>query len=98
MAYSVKLLKDAEKDLWSAYEWYEEKQQGLGQRFRREVSAYITRIGKNPFLFQVRFNEVFRFASLKIFPYLIVYKVNDNNKEVIVNAIFHCSRNPESFE
>src|SRR5690606_4407228 len=98
MAYTIKLLREAEKDLASAFEWYEEKQQGLGKRLQREMGACITRIRKNPYLFQARFKEVFRFAPLKIFPYLIVNKINENKGEIIVNAIFHCSRNPEIFE
>lgn len=98
MAYTVTLLNDAEEDLRLAYEWYEEKRRGLGNKLRREVGACITRISKNPYLFQVRFNEVFRFAPLKTFPYLLVYKVDDKKAEVIVNAIFHCSRDTEPFE
>jgi len=98
VTYTIKLLKEAEKDLSSACEWYEEKQLGLGKKLRLEVDAHLTRIRKNPYLFQVRFAEVFRFAPLKVFPYLVVYKIKENDKEVIVNAIFHCSRNPEIFE
>lgn len=98
MEYTVKLLKEAEDDLSSAYEWYEERQKGLGKRLRREVGAYLKRIGRNPYLFQVRFAEIFRFAPLKVFPYLIVYKVKEDSNEVIVNAIFACNRNPDIFE
>lgn len=98
MAHIIKLLKEAEKDLSVAHEWYEEKQRGLGKRLQREVGAQLNRISKNPYLFQVRFAEVFRFAPLRVFPYLIVYKINEDNHEVIVNAIFHCSRNPDVFE
>lgn len=95
--FEIRLLKEAEIDVFDAFNWYEEKRKGLGRRFVGEVNGILQRIRKAPYHFQVRFSEVFRFAPLKKFPYLIVYKILEEEKIVIVNAVFHSSKNPHHF-
>jgi predicted HicB family RNase H-like nuclease len=69
--FTVKLLKEAELDVADACDWYEKQQKGLAKRFLKEVDQYIRSIKKNPNKFNIRFSGKFRFAALKIFPYLI---------------------------
>ena len=95
--YIVKLLKEAELDISDASEWYEKQQKGLAKRFLKELNQYIRSISKNPNKFNIRFSGKFRFAALKIFPYLIVYRVDSINKIIYVITVFHTSRNPEKF-
>lgn len=95
--FEIRLLKEAELDVIDACNWYEDKQKGLGKRFVREVNSTLQRIGKAPHHFQVRFSEVFRFAPLKRFPYLIVYKILEEERTAIVNAVFHSSKDPQNF-
>lgn len=94
--YTVKLLREAELDIADASEWYEKQQKGLAKRFLKELNQYLRSIGKNPNKFNIRFSGKFRFAALKIFPYLIVYSVDANNKTIYVNTIFHTSRDPKN--
>lgn len=71
--YEVELSPKASRELDKAYEWYEEQLVGLGSKLLKEVNKYLTTIGKNPKLFQVRFPDEIRAIPLKVFPYLIVY-------------------------
>ena len=95
--FTVKLLTEAEIELSEACKWYEDKQSGLGRRFLNEVDGYLVSIGKNPWKYPVRFSEKYRFATLNIFPYFIVFRIEDNAELVYVVSIFHTSRNPQSF-
>lgn len=90
----VELLTEAESELTDACQWYEDKQPGLAKRFLSEIDKYLTLISKNPFHFPLRFSERYRFASLSIFPFVIVFKIDEERQIVYVNSIFHTSRNP----
>jgi len=65
--YSVELIADAEIELSDAFDWYNEKQSGLGNRFFNEVSSSLKRISDNPFKFAVKYENELRFAHLTIF-------------------------------
>ena len=92
--FKVELLFQAENELSDAYDWYQQQQYGLGDRLFNEVSHYLTLIEINPFHFPVRYTDELRTASLKIFPYLIVYWIDEIKQTVFVTSIFHTSRKP----
>jgi toxin ParE1/3/4 len=93
--FEVELLFQAEDELSEAYDWYEERQTGLGNRLFREVNHYLGVIEKNPFHFQIRYPQSLRAAPLKIFPYLVIYWIDESKRVVYVTSIFHTSRDPE---
>ncbi len=41
-------LPKAQKEILKAWEWYEEKQRGLGDRFKNEVAKKIRTVAQNP--------------------------------------------------
>lgn len=92
--FTYTLLPKAYEELLNAWEWYEEKQTGLGDRFREEVGRTIQYILDNPYYFQLR-HKNYREATTQVFPFLLVYVIDENKKLVIITAIFHCSRNPK---
>lgn len=94
--YDIELSPKASLELDEAYEWYEEQLAGLGARLLKEVNKYLTTISKNPKLFQVRFPDEIRAVPLKVFPYLIVYWIDEANKKVAVLSIFHSKRHPSA--
>lgn len=96
--YNIELIADAENELSEAYDWYNKKQSGLGNRFFNEVSSYFIRIAENPFKFAVKYDNQLRFAPLPIFPYLICYWIDEKIKTVFVLSIFHTSQNPDRFK
>jgi len=62
----------------------------------KEVNKYLTAINKNPKLFQVRFPDEIRAVPLKVFPYLILYWIDEANAKIIVLSIFHAKRHPSA--
>jgi len=95
--YTVKLLTEAELELTDACKWYEKQQTGLAKKFLSEVKHYLKLISKNPMQFDIKFSKRYRFAVLKVFPYLISYRIEEETKRVYVISIFHTSRNPDKF-
>jgi toxin ParE1/3/4 len=92
--YTVKLLTEAEIELSDACKWYEEQQRGLAKKFLNEVNHYLDLIAENPLQFTIKFSDRYRFAVLKVFPYFIVYRIEENKELVYVISVFHTSRNP----
>lgn len=92
--FEIELLFQAENELSEAYDWYEEQQTGLGNRLIDEISHYLTVVGTNPFQFPARYAQDLRTAALKIFPYLIIYWIDEHRHKVFVTSIFHTSRKP----
>jgi len=93
MSFSVILLSRAKHELLDAWEWYEDKQPGLGDRFIEETYKTIQHIQKHPEHYQQR-KRLYREALTDIFPYLIIYRVLKKEETIVVSSIYHTSRNP----
>ena len=93
MEYTILFHPKAETEFLNAYLWYEELLEGLGERFSNAVENQIKLISKNPEHYQLRKKDC-RESRTKIFPYLIVFKLYKNRKEILVVAIYHTSRTP----
>lgn len=95
MAAAVHFSKKAELDLVEAQLWYEHQREGLGYQFLLCVEARIDQIARDPRAFQFRYKEL-RVAFTGRFPYGIHYLLQDD--VVLVQAIFHMSRDPNKWE
>jgi len=51
MSFVIKFYRKAYKEYFEAYEWYEERQIGLGNRFENSVKKLVDAIDKNPLIF-----------------------------------------------
>ncbi len=76
-------------DLQSAYDRYEDELPGLGGEFHEEFLRAYRKLGRQPFLYAVRFSGIRR-LNLDRFPYGIFYIVKA--EEVRVLAVLHGSR------
>ena len=94
MSYSVVFLRRARKNILDAWNWYEDKQPGLGDRFLNEVDKVVRQIEKIPDRYPER-KKKFREAKINIFPYLIIYQVSKEEKIIAVSSVFHTSQNPK---
>jgi len=83
---------EAELDLIEAYNWYEERRQGLGDEFITAVDSCISLIQRNPLSSPV-VDEQFNGALVRRFTYEIFYHISDNI--IVVLACFHGRRNPQ---
>ena len=95
--YKAIILPLAKQDISEAANWYKSKQKGLGKRFTQEVRSKVLFIRQNPKISAVRYDDV-RTAVLDVFPFMIHYTVDDQNKTVIISAVFHTSLNPDRWK
>ena len=91
--YKIIIHKDALQDIQAATDWYNEKFQGLGSRFQKQVKKQINSLKKEPTAFSIRYADV-RCMLIKKFPFLVHFTVNTKSHIVEVFAIIHTSRNP----
>ncbi len=81
----------AEKELWHAVEYYEEKVSGLGLDFDKEIENALISIQENPAKFTETKYEVRRYL-LQRFPYFIYFI--EYKDYIWVVAFAHTSRKP----
>ena len=94
MIYTSIFLLRARQELLDAWIWYEERQPGLGDRFKNELYKRIYEIEQNPERYPER-KKPYRETRIEIFPYLIIYRISKNESLIIIASIFHASRNPK---
>ena len=77
-------------------EWYAHKNSILPEKFLIQFYNIKKLLAENPFMFAIiEFNV--RRTFLNKFPYIVYYKINKIEKEVILIAILHTSRNPKIY-
>jgi plasmid stabilization system protein ParE len=94
MIYSYLLHPLIRQDYHEAYQWYEEQQKGLGEKFIKAVRQTIEQIIVHPEIYGSRTNKKFREIKVDYFPYLIVYKINKQKKIVYIVSIHHTKKHP----
>lgn len=96
--YLIEFLDCATEELQEAFDWYQEQSPDLGYDFIEEIDDYLNKIEANPHQFIVKFVMRYHYATLKTFPYQIIYRVGENKKIVQVFSIFHTSRRPKRYK
>jgi plasmid stabilization system protein ParE len=66
----AEFLDEARQELIEAALWYEDKNPGLGKRFRDEIAFVVDRIALEPFLWHER-EGGYRCVNCPIFPYYL---------------------------
>lgn len=92
MIFRIQFSERAKPEIQEAYDWYENQQDGLGEKFLSKLDETFDLISIHPYSFPKKRDE-FRECYLGDFPFLIVYEVKGKN--IYVQAIFHTSRNPK---
>lgn len=82
----------AESELRDAYDWYEERETGLGADFMRCVDGCVQLVRRHPEIFPVVYKNV-RQGVLRRFPYSLLYFLDGD--AIIIVSVFHASRDPE---
>lgn len=88
----VRLSRAAHLELREAFDYYEQEQSGLGQRFLDDVEHARQRILQQPLGWHP-LSPVFRRCRLRHFPYGLIYRVLGEVIEII--AVAHLHRAPE---
>jgi plasmid stabilization system protein ParE len=95
--YKVKIDQEALLDLQEIIEWYNNQAQGIGARFFKQITSQINSLKKAPFAYSNRYADV-RCMIIKKFPFMVHYKIDSDQKLIIIFAVFHTSRNPKIWE
>src|SRR5882724_10176120 len=91
--YSPIISTRAQKGISLSWEWYEERQRGLGDRFVNEVVNKIGQIGLYPERYPTRYRS-YKETSLKVCPFLIIDRVNKRKRIIRIVSVLHTSINP----
>jgi len=86
---------DAEADLDEARRWYEAERAGLGDELIEAVDKVLERVQQAPRLYAKVFEEL-RLALVRCFPYVVVYRIDDN--QITVIAVYHTHRDPRGWQ
>ena len=92
MRLRIEFRPEAEAEAYKSFDWYEEREPGLGARFRDAVEEVIAAIASRPNSFPIIDDTIFRRAVLDKFPFVIIYALEDNT--LVIASIFHTSRKP----
>ena len=95
MNFNPLFLPRARNELIEAWEWYEDKQTGLGDKFKKAIFETINHIVSNPAHYPLK-RRPYREALVDVFPYVIIYRVISKDKIIVIQSVFHASRNPKS--
>lgn len=94
MTVRIVIDKVAEREFAEAVQFYEQCMSGLGQRFAREVHAFLQIVAKNPELYP-HASRLTRKAKLpKPWPYAVFFVTQWPAPEIVIVAIWHGARDP----
>jgi plasmid stabilization system protein ParE len=83
------ILESAENDVIEIWDYYEQQQEGLGERFLDEFERAADGIRRFPRMYEVVFGAI-RLCPTRKFPYGIFYTVGKTT--IVVHAIIHLHR------
>jgi plasmid stabilization system protein ParE len=87
----VRFLEEAQTEFLEQISYYEERQQGLGDRFRESVQAATALASVHP-----KLGSPWRFRTRRVFPkgfpFSVVYRIEPT--ELVVFAVAHFKRRP----
>ena len=97
MNFTLTVRREAQIDIDEIFVWYEEQKIGLGFEFLQEFEKVINKILSNPYFASCILHDM-RAATPKRFPYNVVYRIDELNKEIRIIAVSHQSRRPGWFK
>ena len=90
-SYNLIIKEEAKHEIVEAYNWYEDKQNKLGDKLLVSLDECFNTILKNPKIFAKQIQNI-RQAIVKTFPYVVIYEIEQ--KQIIVYAVFNTNQNP----
>jgi len=88
--WTVTIRPEARADLQHAYDWYEDRQVGLGDEFLADHAEAFLRLEDNPERYPVYYRG-FRRVLTHRFPYKIFFRIV--GREIIIYRILHGAQN-----
>ena len=91
-SYLLEVRDKADLEVKEAFLYYENKSQGLGERFLAQVENCFKRIILNPEQFPRRYRS-YREAVVNKFPYVVIY--NLRSERIIILSVFNTWKDPK---
>jgi plasmid stabilization system protein ParE len=91
MSYTIRFSPDALGDYSEAYEWYEDKNEGVEKKFERAVLDRLKFIALYPEASAYKYQHL-RGTRLKKFPHRLFFELNETLKVATIVAILHDAR------
>ena len=89
ISYEIIVSRKAQIEVQEAFDYYEERNKGLGFEFMRSLDAALQSVKRTPFSYQTIYKESRR-VLLRKFPFALFYVVEETR--VVVIAVFHQRR------
>jgi plasmid stabilization system protein ParE len=89
--YTLRISPRAVLMIQEAYDWYDGKGKGLGEKFLNALDLVFEKLENNPEVYG-KVEREYRKVKIPVFPYVVVFEIIEEN--VVVFATFHTSRNP----
>lgn len=93
--FKIRLLDDATYDLNTAFDYYKNINPKLAKKFFTAIDATISDLKKNPF-YQIRY-ELFRMKTVKHFPFIIHFIVDEFTYTVFIYGIRNSYQNTDKY-
>jgi toxin ParE1/3/4 len=92
MNWQVVTRPDAENDVIEIAAWYDNRSEGLGDRFIDEFLTVLDELAINPLLHCRRDRRKnIRWRYPRSFPYRVIYEIVEREKIVVVAAVLHAA-------
>lgn len=95
MGYKLNVLLREELEVAEAIEYYSEINDELAAKFLDNLESAYSHLKSNPY-FQKRYRNI-RGLPIKNFPYLLLFTIDKNKKEVEVLSCFQTAQNPKKY-
>ncbi len=95
MKYEIVFQPRAITEIQNSIDYYDEQQLELGEEFYNELFEYIDAIIVNPF-YKIHSGNI-RILPLKKFPFIIFYWIDEIEKRVYIESVFHTSQDSEKY-
>ncbi len=93
--YKVIISFDAQNDIFQAFDYYQNINAKLANKFENELESFFDILEHTPFF--SKWYDNYRAIPLDIFPYLLIYQIDEDLFEVEIKALFHTSKNPQKY-
>ncbi|MGD1900674.1 MAG: type II toxin-antitoxin system RelE/ParE family toxin [Geitlerinemataceae cyanobacterium] len=95
MAFDLIITPEAERDIETAFEWYDTRSSALGSEFIRELDRCFGQIQQFPQASPAIYRDIRR-KQVKRFPYGLFYRILDS--QIAVIACFHAKQDPQQWQ
>lgn len=96
MTYRIRIDTEAHNDIQTAITWDNQQKKDLGKKFHADIKKSLEKLKLNPG-FQIRYENV-RCMSVKKYPFMIHFTIDEPARLVVVRAVFHTSLDPEHWQ